>query len=355
MVNKEKYINLWTLGPLTWLLKDKISGDFFDDTNEIVINLLSWENLKDTKKFLEDNKWKKIISHSLEIIDIFTDKFKTKNFLEKKWFDVTKWFKIENFSNLEKDLENLDFPVVLKETNNLAWVWIYIFEEKKDLLNFNFKNWQDYIIEEFIEWLELSANVFIHNLNKNDLNWEKSIIIFPPIEKWYTWIDENWNLKHYLTKNRSNLIDEKIEKEVRNISLQIWNISWVNWFLEVEFIYDKNDDKLKIIEVNPRISWTFNLAIEAWDYNIEEILNTIKFNQTLYSNNILNKKILLEYSISHKTNNFESSILKLPKWAKIISSKKYTNFPPFLELFLLEFENKEDLRTFLTQNKKNEN
>ena len=42
--------------------------------------------------------------------------------------------------------------------------------------------------------------------------------------------------------------------------------------------------------------------------------------------------------------------LKVPNWVKILSKKEYKNFPPFLELYLLEFSDKQSLDSFLKNN-----
>lgn len=195
-MSKLEIFSAWAISSQLWKENKNIYWDFFEnchscdrkkdcsdcwvlwlskDTKNIVLNLLSWAKLKKSfgLKNIAEKRWDcEYIWHSSEILKIFMDKFKTKKFLEKKWFDVTKWFLIDFSENFyEKILNNLKFPILIKEVDNLWWAWIYISKNSKDLENFSFDKEKKYLTEEFLEWEEYSWNIFSHTLNKDDILW----------------------------------------------------------------------------------------------------------------------------------------------------------------------------------------
>jgi len=321
-----------------------------NNSKNIIINLLSWHNLWDSFEFSEqfnDKKNIEYIWHSSDILKIFMDKFETKFLLKNKWFDVTNWFLIDFSENFkEKILSELKFPILIKEVDNLWGAWIDILKCDLDLEKFIFDKEKRYLAEEFISWEEYSWNIFSHKLNENDILWNKTVEIFPPIEKWETWISDDNKPKHSLNKVRKTFFDKDIEKEIRNISLEIWKIDWINWFLEIEFIYDKSDKKLKIIEVNPRPSWTLSMALESCDLRIKDFLNNLK-NSSNCTNNLLQIKHCVEIPIVHDNPDFKSTDINIPSKSRIFSKKELRKFPPYAENYWIEFDEKGDAEEFI--------
>lgn len=320
------------------------------NTNSIVLNLLSWWNLKKSFDFenIAKKRWDcEYIWHSSEILKIFMDKFETKKFLEEKWFDVTKWFLIDFSENFhDKILNNLKFPILIKEVDNLWGAWIYVLKNSEDLENFSFNKEKKYLTEEFVEWNEYSWNIFSHSLNKDDILWKKTVEIFPPVEKWETWITEDNLPRHSLNKIRKTFFDKNIENRIRDISLEIWKIDGINWFLEIEFIYDKSDDKLKIIEVNPRPSWTLEIALKSCNFKIKNFLDNL-WNIPDFTNNLLQQKYCVEVPVVHKNSDFEPAWLNLPENAEVFWKKELRKFPPYSEIYSLSFDKKLDAENFL--------
>ena len=333
------------------IIKDK---QITDDENvvNVVFNLLAWNKLELTEWLINQvPKWVKIISHEAELFDIFQNKIKTKKFLEKKWFAVTRGFflEVKSINEMGTEIENkIGFPVVVKETNNTWWEWIYFVNDRSELLNISFNENSEYLVEEFIEWIEYSWNLLAHTLKWQDM-FNKNITIFPPTQKWETWKDDNGWLKHSLSKIRTTLMPKEIENEIRELTLKIWQIDWIDGFLEIEFILDKKDNLLKIIEVNPRYAWTNSLSLAGWKYDILELIEEMEKNpsRTNYMKSI---NPVVEYPLIHDNSNFEEDTFNIPAWAKVIWKRLHRKFAPFLEMYLLEFDNEENAKKFLKNN-----
>lgn len=313
---------------------------------------MSWDKLYKISELivgLED--WVDLISHRDDILNIFEDKLKTKEFLSKKWFLVTKWFLLENFNNLKEAIgiieKEIDYPVVIKDTVNLWWQWIYFVRNREDFKEISFDNKNNYLVEEFVEWIEYSWSLLAYNLNNNDFFW-KNVTIFPPIAKGETGFNQDWSLKHSLTKIRTSIVEPKIEENIRELTHKIWKIEWVKWFLDIDFILDKKWI-LKIIEINPRVSWITPISLEAWDYNIIEIFDEIRKNP-LMTNNLKTSNYIVEYPVLHKKKDFKETELLLPEWCKLKSKRNLRKYKPFVEIFLLKFDNKEQAKKFLFSN-----
>lgn len=335
-----------------YIPKDLDSINWGGGVNKVVLNLLSWDKLDNTPELIKNlEEWVNLISHRDDILKTFQDKLKTKEFLSKKGLSVTKWFLLEKFNNSKEAIgiieKKIDYPVVIKDTVNLWWQWIYFVRNKGDFKKINFDNTVNYLVEEFVEWIEYSWSLLAYDLNSNDSFW-KNITIFPPIEKWETWFNKDCSLKHSLTKIRTSIVEPRIEENIRELTHKIWQIEWVKWFLDIDFILDKKWI-LKIIEINPRVSWITPISLEAWNYDIIEIFDEIRKNP-LMTNNLKTSNYIVEYPVLHKEKDFKETELLLPEWCNLKSKRNLRKYKPFVEIFLLKFDNKEQAKEFLFSN-----
>ena len=280
---------------------------------------------------------------------ILLDKNLTKTFLSKLWFNTTKWFSCFWEINLIKNIinkYNLHFPILIKELNNHSWQWIYPINSLQELNNLKLNLDLEYLVEEFIQWDEYSVMLFINN-------WKT--VVFPPIFKWPTKILDNWKILHALLKNRSNIVDKNIDEKIRKISTDLWKIKWINWFIEIETIFDKKDWNLKIIEINPRISWTTEISFLSTNYSFTKLLNDLSKKWDINQDEVFCENIVLEYPIVHNNPDFTEIKINI-EWGKIIKNRCLRQHPPYIQKILIEFDDIDSYNNFIIKNENlNEN
>lgn len=322
--------------------EDEIASDI------IILNLITSDNIRDIIKFSEasEEKWANFLGCSPKIAEIFMDKWKTKKILSEKNISVSKWEEvIWNYFEMIKIIEknNFNFPILLKEVDNVAWQWIFVLKNLEDLKKLEIKSEQNYVLEEFIEWIEYSWMLFSYN-------WKK--IIFPPVYKWKTWFDEKWNIIHALQKLRTTDINEKANEKIREIIERIWDLDWVNWFIDIDFVYDEKNDDFKILEINPRTSWVTDMVFSSSDFSMDDLIDFLTWDSKIvWDVCLLKNKIIVEYPIVFENSDFEAVELEL-FWWKILKNDFLRKFPPYTQKMLLEFENKEDYEKFISNYKK---
>jgi len=324
-------------------------GEIFEGARwwtNIILNLRSCDEVgkmvEDARKF--DSPW--YLWCSEKSLDILLDKAKTKEYLSSQGFEVTKWFSFNwDFVLLKEQMENnwLFFPIVLKETSLSWWEWIYICSNYEEL-RANFFDSKDYVVEEYVDWTEFSVTILAHELN----SWEKNVLVYPFIEKGKTAF--RWNTPlHSLEKIRQTYVwDMEIKTQLSDIANDFWQLSWVKGFCEVELILDNKDWKLKIIEVNPRTSWTLALSMFSADTFLEGTLD-------LLSNEVHNASLIptsnfMEIPLVHTDSDFNETELSFPEWVNLKTKKCLRKFPPYIEKFLVEFKDNEAYKNFMIIN-----
>lgn len=316
------------------------------------IKVLSLHSASTINKIISDSKisskkWIDYIWCNENIWKIFIDKSKTKDILSNLWFSVPKWIKtIWNKNKIENLINtyNLNFPILIKELDNTWWQWIYVLQSLEDITKLKLNPLLDYIIEEFVEWEEFSCMIFVYN---------SKFIIFPPIIKWKTWINKNWDIIHALEKIRTNFISYEINEKIRELVEKIWKIKWVNWFIDFDFILDKKDSILKLLEINPRVSWITDISFASSSIKMDDIIFLLLNEEKYYSQNVLKSKIIVEYPIIFEEQNFEEKELNIDWW-KILKNICLRKFKPYMQKVLIEFDSESSYNNFI-KNYKYEN
>lgn len=279
---------------------------------------------------------------SPELAKIFLDKNLMKEFLSERWVIVSKWFKtFWNKIIIKKHIleNNIGFPFLLKEIDNCWWQWIHFVKDQSTLDLLDLDESKEYLLEEFISWDEYSIMLFVF--------WD-NLYIFPPIIKWKTGVDENWKIIHPLARDRTNIIDPRIDKKIRTIATKIWKIKWFGWFFDIDFIYDESKGQVKFIELNPRVSWITDISISSTNYSLGQILQDVEQNRNPWIVNLWVSNIMLESPIIHKTPDFDTELVA-PDWWKIIQTTNLRKYPPYLQKSLIEFEDYASYEKFLNR------
>lgn len=340
-VGSDKYINNLSEDRKEKLEKIEKSWDISPEIT--ILNMINSDNIREIIDFSKKSQEKKanFLWCSPNMAEIFIDKWETKKLLAENWFLVSKWetFKWWITKVLKIIFEKkFNFPVLIKEVDNVAWQWIFVCRNYSDLENVKFNFEKKYVLEEFIQWEEYSGILFSYN-------WKK--IIFPPIYKWKTWFNENWKIIHSLQKLRTTEINDFANEEVREIVWKIWDLEWVNWFIDIDFVFDENDKKFKILEINPRTSWVLDLGFKWSSFSMNDIIDfVLEENSIVWDTNLVKNKIIVEFPIVFENSDFVPVDIEL-FWWKILKNDFLRKFPPYTQKILLEFENKEDYNNFL--------
>lgn len=220
----------------------------------------------DNIKNIEDQTRAKVVSSNKEIIETFRDKYKTFEFLKKNNLNYIPTTEAEH---LQEFISKYDFPVVIKPKEGFGSKFFFIAKEEKDIeyAISSIKNigWQP-IIQKYLknDNEEYTIGITISKDGKNILS---SIVI-------------KKMLKHGQTYKA--IIDRfpKLRKISEDIAKKTGAIGPIN----IQIRIDPDDDKPKVLEINPRFSATCPMRTSA---GINEPHITIKnflFNEKLNLN-----------------------------------------------------------------------
>ncbi|MDD2515912.1 MAG: ATP-grasp domain-containing protein [Candidatus Gracilibacteria bacterium] len=317
---------------------------------EFIINLRSAKDIAELPSdylkfcFCDSN----YIGHSYGMAQIFLDKGETKKFLNKKGFKTSNGIEVYGDVNfIVKALKayNFNFPVLVKEKDNTGGQGIFVAKNNEDILNMELELNKIYLLEEFIDGDEYSCNAFVNG---------NQIIIFPPICKGKTEISEDGlSIIHPLARTRTTILNEDINLDIRFLMKEIGKMDGVNGFIDLDFIFDKKDNILKIIEVNPRTSGATHISMFSADFDINKLIYFITNNDSNLVTSLERKKILIEYPIIHDNPDFKEQILDITG-GKVIRSSCLRKFPPYIQKFLIEFKDKKSYEMFMNKSKQND-
>lgn len=170
------------------------------------------------------------------------DKLLTKLILEKHNISQVPYY----IYNESLNLNNIEFPVIVKPCKCGSSIGINVCNNKKELLK-AIKTAQKYdkniLIEKYLTNKRELECAILKNKNKlyiSDIGEIKSE------DNWY-----DYNSK-YINKTDTEIsnINKKLKKEIKQISKDIFNILYCSDLSRIDFFYDLNDKKLYFNEIN---------------------------------------------------------------------------------------------------------
>jgi carbamoylphosphate synthase large subunit len=180
-----------------------------------------------------------VIASNSYAIDISSDKFKTKSFFKSINVNFPK-FKILNKYNLD----NLEFPLVLKQSEGQGGKDIKIAISNEDVIEY-LNNFGTALSEEFIEGSEISIEV---------LGFNGEYVPLTPIYKGETTLEGI----HPLNKVKYGPCDiAGLDNNIiKDIAYKIAKTLDSDGIIEIDMIYSKVNSKLYSIEINTRPNGT---------------------------------------------------------------------------------------------------
>lgn len=227
-----------------------------------------------------------------KIARILCNKYEVRKFLKSIGDDSIKFFKICNYEDLEKCADILNYPFILKPTDNASSKGVVVVKKPDELessykfsLNSSFN--KELIAEEFIYGDEYCAEVLIYNYQPYVVAISKKYVT---AEKYCI---------ELIDITPAPITDELRIKIANYISDTIAKFKIGNWILHIEFKINDNYQPL-IIEINPRaaggnlIESIYHLkGLNLYDYffdivlkneiNLEKLIMQIQKPYTKYS------------------------------------------------------------------------
>lgn len=232
-------------------LKNIIEQKWYNKDN-IFINAF-WDKLVYKYLKLREDLW---IVNS-DNIKLFNDKSIQRKIFRKSSISVK--YKKVKMENLDKAVEKIGFPCVIKPIWEAWSRWVYIIRNKKqyiekitpikeELKNNVRKNL--FVVEEYIKWDMYSIDYFVDK----DWNFQYTHPIRVKLGIKFKWLWKKapfLNVISWFFGINSKLTKEKIE----NFIIETVKTAWIkNMFIHQELKIDKNWN-LKFIEINGRIGW----------------------------------------------------------------------------------------------------
>lgn len=269
------------------------------------------------------------ISSNTNVINISSDKIKTKQFFQNNGFETPKFQRITilNFTNLNNSTNSIkiDLPAVLKQRNGQGGKDIKIVENidevKEYLLEF-----EEALFEEFIEGSELSIEV---------LGFKGEYIPLVLVYKGETTLEGI----HPLNKVRSAPAEiEGLDNDhVKNIAYKIAKTLNAEGTIDIDFIFSKNDKKLYVLEINSRPSGTRYLTAAASGIHpLNKLVDMVSGKFDLTS---IQKEIKDYFAIEIPVGNYEGPINAKPL-KKFIKNSWVVHGPPNYERITISGESK---------------
>lgn len=184
------------------------------------------------QKILDDSNISYIGSGS-ESSKLCFNKMSTKELLEKNHINTPKWKIVKNM----EDVEELEFPVVLKPICGGSSLGIEIFKNKESLMKFNIT--EPFLAEEYIEGREITIGI----LGNEAL---PVIEIIPPKEGWFDYKNKYSGSVREIVSPDS--IDIRIQKEAQKLALDVHALCDCRHLSRVDMLL--RDNKLYVLEIN---------------------------------------------------------------------------------------------------------
>ena len=237
-----------------WLKKPNFELSNTDDIKklEIKINEINKKKkitfiLSTSDQFVimanELNKRFNIKCEDSNLLKTFKNKFKCSKIMKKFNILNRKSFVMKN--NKDK-IPKITFPCIIKPNSGTGSINVYKINNLNNLkakIKFFFKKKIEFVVEEYIDGQEYSLEV---------LFLDKKIIFDQLIEKQINDKDHYVESGHIIHSNYNSKI-LNIKKKILN-KIKKFKINKI--FLNIEFKIDKND-KVEIIEINPRLAGGF--------------------------------------------------------------------------------------------------
>ena len=198
-------------------------------------------------------------------VEIMSDKGKFRKFLHDHDFNVPRFGSYDNYENLEKDLSNFKFPVMLKpvdSSGSKGVVCLHDVSEVKEAYDnaLNYSRCKHIIVEEFISGVgpQLHGDAFVYDgevkfICLGDHHFDASINNLVPVSTSFPSLHSHEDIA-------------KVEQEVQKF---ISAVGFKQGGINIEARISANDGKAYLIEVGPRNGGNFTPIV---------IQNTIGFN-----------------------------------------------------------------------------
>lgn len=184
--------------------------------------------------------------------DLFTmasDKLKTMSVCMENSLPCPKtYLGLEDF---RKDAPNIQYPIVCKPRTGCAAVGFYVAKSEQDLIEYYMKAEKKYgpcLIQEYIpqDGLQYKAELYI---DRNGVM--KAACVFAKV-RWYPINGGSSTLNE--TVNRPDIVENCREL-----------LSKIHWrgYADIDLIEDTRDGKVKIMEINPRITGSVKICFDA--------------------------------------------------------------------------------------------
>ncbi len=177
------------------------------------------------------------------------DKFKTKRLVENFGIKVAKDYLIKKNQDYDIDriLIYLKFPMVVKPVSSGSSIGVTMAKNKKELETGIQEAFQygGVLLEEFIEGRELTAAVFG---NGGDVKVLPIIEIKPKISKWF-----DYKAKYQIGGSEEICpasISDEIKIKIEKDSLKVFEILDCEDLVRLDFILNKENEKVYFLEVN---------------------------------------------------------------------------------------------------------
>lgn len=207
----------------------------------------------------------KLKSLTVEVAEICTDKYKTRNKLIELKMNYPKFIKINEEKDIYLKKQEFIYPMVMKPLDSSGSRGVIRITCFEDILN-NFEETKKFskdssiLLEEYIQGDEYSVECLIQNFKVHIIS----------ITKKYKFDEENFVEKgHIVPAKISKILKELIEKEVKKF---IKNIGLNNSAAHVE-IKINSENQIYIIEIGARLGGDFitsDLVLEATGINMTE-------------------------------------------------------------------------------------
>lgn len=197
------------------------------------------------KERLEENGVK-VLGNCLKIMNICNHKGWTKRFLRQNNFKVCPGFerKLSDLKNI--NIDQLNFPLIIKEPVSTGGEGNYTAKDKKDFkslidkLEMLDRPDREVLVEEFVSGIECSIEIFGKNGN---------LQFSPVLYKGMSDIE-----KHSLDKVRIIPFENyKVREAISLVAKDVSKILNINGVIEIELIWDIKSEVPYIIEINPRL------------------------------------------------------------------------------------------------------
>lgn len=223
----------------------------------------------------ELEQWTTIHVNNRELFSMASDKLKTMVACMENGLPCPKtYLSLDAFN---QDARNVKYPIVCKPRTGCAAVGFYVAKDKQDLIDYYSKAESKYgpcLIQEYIpqDGLQYKAELYIDR--NGDL---KAACVFAKV-RWYP-IDGG-----------SSTLNETVERPdiVADCTALLKKIGW-RGYADIDLIEDTRDGKVKIMEINPRITGSVKICFEAG----------INFAQMIVDD-YLQKNISPQFEVKHK-------------------------------------------------------